>query len=229
MKIAIIKADDIKGVDERFLRFIETSKNLGIKVSCGIICESLENPKKEYVEWMLAEQKQGFVEFWNHGWDHKRWNENEETISEFGGSGYAHQKEHFVDSQNAIKRILGQSPISFGSPYNAFDADTKRVISEDESIRLLFCYRDPNLENVVPAFMALRGEPDGTGNPNAAKFIDSYNQKNDITFSAIQFHPANFDDQDFVEYEKTITFLLEKDWVFMLPSEYITWLEDKSK
>jgi hypothetical protein len=220
-KIAIIKGDDVRNADAKWTRFIELSTKKKVKVSLGIICESLANPSAEYKAWLTAQKAGGMVEFWNHGWDHKQWADGAKKVSEFGGSGYAHQKEHLTKAQEAAEKVLGAAPIAFGTPFNSFDADTSPVVGEDQRIRLVFCYKDPQIKGVVPALMALRGEPDGTGKPNAAKFAEEYaKKKGQVTFAAIQFHPAAFGDAQLEEYGKTLDILLADGWTFMVPSEY---------
>ncbi len=66
-----------------------------------------------------------------------------------------------------------------------------------------------------------RGEVDGTGKPNFAKFKAEYAQKKQPSFSAIQFHPGYFGDEHFKEYAKILDFLLADGWTFVLPSEYV--------
>lgn len=228
-KIAIIKADDVRGVTKKWKRFIAISKERKVKVSCGIICNSLEKSKQDYGKWLVAEEKSGFVEFWNHGWDHKRWEKDGKKQSEFGGSGFAHQQGHFAKSQEIMTRVIGVTPVAFGTPFNSFDEDTAKVLKEDKGIKLLFCYRDPKIDGVIAARMSLRGEPDGTGKPNATKFAKDYQKKKGkITFAAIQFHPNSFrEDRHFDEYAKTLDILLKDGWTFMLPREYIAWLAKK--
>ena len=72
-KIAIIKADDVRGKNAKWDRFFAVSKERGVKVSAGIICNSLQGDKGDYFEWLRKHHASGFVEFWNHGWDHKQW------------------------------------------------------------------------------------------------------------------------------------------------------------
>lgn len=222
-KVIIIKADDIRGITQKWDRFFNISKEKGVKVSAGIICNSLSKPKKEYQEWLLKLKDSGQVEFWNHGWDHKRWQDKAgKQIKEFSSSGYQHQKKHFSDSQNAMKRILGTAPTAFGPPYNAIDDDTIKVMNEDEDMKLLFSYRNNSkLKDKVIAPMKLRGENDGTGKPNFEKFKANYMKKKNLSFSAVQFHPNGFKENHFAEYAKIIDFLIDEGWTFMLPSEYM--------
>lgn len=221
VKIAIIKADDIRGITTNWDRFFALSKSKGIKVSAGIICNSLVGLDEDYVAWLNAYTASGNVEFWNHGWDHLRWtNDQGVVVSEFKGTGYDHQKEHFEDAQNIMKDALGVSPVAFGSPYNATDADTVRVMEENADMRLLFTYSSTGPAGKTLARMALRGESDGTAKPNFDKFKIEYLSKPDVSFTALQFHPNGFNDAAFDEYAKIIDFLIAEGWIFVLPREY---------
>lgn len=230
MKIAIIKADDVKKITPEWNRFFTLSEEKGVKVSAGIICNTLDGDKKKYFDWLRELNASGEVEFWNHGWDHKRWiTEEKEKISEFSGTRYEYQKKHFEDSQNIIKNVLGTESIAFGAPYNKVDSVAKRVMNEDNNMRLFFTYHLIELDNKVMAPMNLRGEHDGTGKPNFEKFKSAYLKKNDILFSAIQFHPNNFEEEHFAEYAKILDFLKNEGWTFMLPAEYVSVIEQLGK
>lgn len=222
-KIAIIKADDVSAATPCWKRFFAISQDRGVKVSAGIICNSLSGAPKNYSDWLRTLDQSGQVEFWNHGWDHKRWTKDKETeIREFDGSGHAHQKRHFDDAQAAMKRVFGKTPIAFGAPYNAVDGDTVRILNGDKNVRLYFGYQDKGVKHMILAPMILRGEHDGTGKPNFSKFKAAYFKEKDIDFTAIQFHPGIFSDKEFGEYTQILDFLLSEGWVFMLPSEYVS-------
>jgi len=221
-KIAIIKADDVRGITPKWDRFFSLSKEKGVKVSAGIICNSLQNDKKGYFDWLNKHNASGSVEFWNHGWDHKRWTTGEnKKISEFGGSGYEHQKKHFDDSQKLMKKVLGVATVAFGTPYNAVDADTVKVMNQDADMCLFFSYKTLKLTRAVIAPMSLRGESDGTGKPNFKKFKTDYGKKKGLSFAAIQFHPNGFQAKHFEEYGKILDFLISEGWTFMLPRDYV--------
>lgn len=231
VKIAIIKADDIKGPSAAWDRFFSISSEKGVKVSAGIVCNSLQPHNEQYVAWLKQYASSCQIEFWNHGWNHKRWKtEDQQAIYEFQSSGYEHQKKHFTDSQQIMAGILGDPPIAFGAPYNKIDQDTIRVMNEDSNIAFYFGYSKPaGLDRAVFARMKLRGEHDGTGKPNFEKFIAAYaDSKNEnISFSAIQFHPNKFTDEHFDAYAKILDFLLEEGWQFMLPREYVAYRNTK--
>jgi len=229
-RVAIVKADDVRGITPKWDRFFTLSKGKGVKVSAGIICNSLQGNKKKYFDWLNKLGASGSVEFWNHGWDHKRWTTGEKKkISEFGGSGYEHQKKHFNDSQKLMKKILGVAPVAFGTPFNAVDADTVKVMNEDTDMRMFFCYRAKGLANKVIAPMSLRGESDGTGKPNFEKFKAQYIKKQNLSFTAIQFHPNGFSNAHFAEYAKILDFLIAEGWTFMLPAEYVAMTDHRKK
>jgi peptidoglycan/xylan/chitin deacetylase (PgdA/CDA1 family) len=224
-KIVIIKADDIRRASDGWDRFFALSREKNIKVSAGIICNSLEDAEAEYVEWLRKLQASGMIEFWNHGWDHKRWtNDENEKIREFAGTGYDHQKKHFDDAQKIMEQVLGVPPVAFGTPYNASDSDTVRIMKENPDMRLFFCYKSEDIGNKLVALMSLRGENDGTGKPNFEKFKEQYFQNEGLTFTALQFHPNNFDEERLAEYGKIVDFLTAEGWTFMLPTEYVAML-----
>src|ERR1700722_13803648 len=99
--VVIIKADDFRGPSPAWENFLDVSRKAGIKVSIGVIAESIAG-NEDTANWMKAEEARGDVEFWDHGWDHKQWTDKGGTISEFGGSGLAHQREHFAEAQAAL-------------------------------------------------------------------------------------------------------------------------------
>jgi peptidoglycan/xylan/chitin deacetylase (PgdA/CDA1 family) len=221
-KIIIVKADDVRCITPQWDRFFTLSIEKGVKVSAGIICNTLQYKNKKYFAWLKKYSDSGSVEFWNHGWDHKRWTTSEKKkVSEYGGSGYEHQKKHFDDSQKIMKQVLGVAPVAFGTPYNDFDADTIKVVNEDDEMRLFFCYKDERLEKKLMALVSIRGESDGVGKPNFEKFKAEYRYHKNVSFTAIQFHPNGFRDAHFTEYSKIVDFLIAEGWTFMLPSEYV--------
>jgi peptidoglycan/xylan/chitin deacetylase (PgdA/CDA1 family) len=224
-KIAIVKADDVRTPGGKWDRFIKISHEHGVNPSLGIILNSLEKPDAKYEEWLKKQAESGKVEFWNHGWDHRQWEEEGKKKSEFGNSGYDHQKQAIEKSQAASARVFGKPLTAFGSGFNAMDQDTAKVLNENADLKLIFCYAGAPpvkaLKGKVLLPMDLRGENDGTGKPNFAKFKEEYAKKKDtVTFAALQFHPNSFAEQGFSEYAQILDFLKAEGWTFMLPGEY---------
>ncbi len=227
-RIAIVKTDDVTSVNAKWERCFKIANDKGIKVSAGIIADSLEKQGPEYAKWLKKWDATGNVEFWNHGWDHKRWTEDGKNKSEFGDSGYDHQIEHLEKAQAAYKKALGKDFTIFGSPFNAMDEDTAKALKKFPELKLVFC--NPGapatkaMRDRILLPMSLRGEHDGTGKPDFEKFKDDYSKIDSpsLTFAAIQFHPMGFSEKGFKDYAAILDFLKSEGWTFMLPSEYAT-------
>lgn len=226
-RIAIIKADDVTSVNPKWERFFKLAAEHGVPVSAGIIAVSFEKQDEKYDEWLKKWEASGKVEFWNHGWDHKQWTEEGQKKSEFGGSGLEHQSEHLTKAQNAAKEALGKPFNTFGSGFNAMDADTAKALNGIPELKMVFCYpgakptKDMKDKILLP--MTLRGENDGTGKPNFTKFKEEYEKKKadpSLTLAAIQFHPAAFSEEGFKDFSSIVDFLKAEGWTFMLPGEY---------
>ena len=226
-RIAIIKADDVRGLNGKWDRFIKVSQERDVVVSLGIITDTLGAKEPKYVEWINTQTASGKVEFWSHGWDHKSWTDaSGKKLSEFGGSGFEHQKEHLLKAQAAFQAATGKPCSIFGSPYNAMDGDTARALNEIPELKMIYCYPGSIVnaqlkgKHLLP--MSLRGEHDGTSKPNFPKFKEDYQKKDlsKLTFAAIQFHPAGFSEEGFKHYTDILDFLKAEGWTFVLPSKY---------
>lgn len=221
-KIAIVKADDLRRANPQWLRFIAESEARGVKVSIGIICDSLAGAPEDYVAWLRDIDRAGRVEFWHHGWDHRRWTDEQgKQLREFQGTGYAHQKKHYEEAKALMAEVFGRPPLAFGAPFNAVDADTFTILNADPDMRLYFGPTPTGLIGKLFVPMSIRGEHDGTGKPNFEKFRAEYEAKPGLTLLAVQVHPNNFGDEQFAEYGKIIDFLLSEGWSFILPSDFV--------
>ena len=200
-----------------------------MKVSVGLIGNSSEKNLEAYSAWLKKWLGTGQVEVWNHGWDHARWKDEVtgKEKSEFGGSGYEHQKLHLTRTQQASQGLIDKPFITFGSPFNAMDADTAKALNEIPELKLIFCYpghkATQQLASKTLLPMHLRGEHDGTGKPNFAKFKEDYARKNldGILLSALQFHPLGFSEEGFKNYADMLDFLKQEGWGFLLPEEVL--------
>lgn len=227
-RIAIIKADDMWARDPQWEPFLQESAKRGVKVSIGVLCNSLEGDsaeKQAYYAWLRELEASGQVELWHHGWDHKRWEENGKTLSEYSGTGYAHQLDHTARAQQAAKDKLGITFNALGTPFNAMDADSVRVFNEMPELEMVFIYADnpfaPGLSDKLLLPMNIGGEHDGTGKPNAEKFRADYNARTTpLHFAAIQVHPPHFKEGSLEQYTEILDFLLADGWEFLLPREY---------
>lgn len=227
-RIAIIKADDVRGLSPKWTRFIALAREKQIKVSLGVIVNSLErDPSGDYARWLTDLAKAGDIELWHHGWDHTRNDVNGVTVFEFKNSGLSHQREHLQKALAVMKAKTGVEMTVFGSPNNAMDADTAAALNGLPALTGVFCYPTesvctPLLRGKILLPMTLRGEADGTGKPVFEKFKEAYAKRTaGLGFAAIQFHPPDFTPEALAEFGKIIDFLKAEGWVFMLPSEYM--------
>lgn len=222
----VLKVDDListptGGVPERWQRLVDLAVARKIKLSIGIIANSLEGDKPAYFAWIKSLQKTGLVEFWFHGYDHKAWKEGDRNVSEFQGPSYEQQKDHFVRSQALARAKLGFAFATFGSPFNVADANTARVLAEDTDIKV-WLYGDhahPAGKTILDRVNAVSIEQP-LFVPNSAKFIEGYakNATGRSTYT-IQGHPAQWDDARWAEFVRIIDFLVQNKIPVVTPLE----------
>ncbi len=221
--IVIIKADDFRGITQPWENYIEVSRRLGIKFTIGIICESVIG-KDDVSAWLKTQLSKGDVEFWNHGWDHKKWTVANAPVNEFFHSGLEHQREHLNKSQEALLNLLSVPCVSLGTPYNGRDQDTLKVLSEHPEIKIFFLHfkkgdiePDPNIQ-----YLDIISESDGTGKPNATKFKATWEKLVDKSEPiSLQFHANQFGPEQLAEYEAIVKYLQTLDCLFILPKELL--------
>lgn len=210
----VFKVDDLVstpdgGVPERWKRVADLARERQIKFSVGIIANSLEGEKPVYFGWIKEQRETGLFEFWFHGYDHKGWKEEGRDVSEFKGTSYEHQKDHFVRSQALARKKLGFAFTTFGSPFNASDAVTARVLAEDSDITV-WLYGDranPAGKTVLDRVGAVSIEQP-LFVPNSAKFIEGYaKHAAGRGCYVIQGHPAQWDDARWAEFVRIVDFL----------------------
>lgn len=210
----VLKVDDLStgggNVPKNWKRITDFAKERKIKLSIGIITQSLETANPSYINYIKELHANGLFEFWFHGYDHKMWDEGDKKLQEFKGTSYEHQKDHFVKSQTLAKEKLGFTFAVFGSPFNGFDANTSRVLQEDTDMKV-FLYGDladkssgkvildrvgaVNIEN--PLFV-----------PSSEKFITGYAKTaKGRKFFVAQGHPNQWDDARWAEFVKIVDFL----------------------
>lgn len=237
----VLKVDDLVsthegGVPERWKRITDLAIDRKIKLSIGVIANSLEGDKPAYFTWIKGLQQTGLFEFWFHGYDHRVRKENGKDYIEFAGQPYEEQKRRFDLSQQLAVEKLGIPFRTFGPPgggnVSQSDADldaTVRVMAEDPEMKF-WLYPKPidergsrlqaagkvrildrvwavNIEN--PLFV-----------PNAAKFIEGYAKNaGGRSFYIAQGHPAQWDDARWAEFVKLVDFLQENHIPVVTPTE----------
>lgn len=220
----ILKLDDLTAPTPNWTRTIEYLQSRKVKASIGIIAQSLEKGKPYYLSWIKGLESTGQFEFWNHGFDHREWEEDGKKLWEFGGTSYEHQKEHFSRSQQLAKEKLGITFHTFGAPFNRTDETTAKVLSEDPDLKV-YLYGKPAQGPLLPDVLILDRCQMNIENP---LFVPNSQQlKHDFELLSkkqncfvIQGHPNAWDDTRFAEFQKLVEYLIEQRVTFVTPYEY---------
>lgn len=222
----VLKLDDLVAEDGkvpgRWAKVISFAETERIKTSIGIIGNSLDGDKPLYFEELKRLQSTGLIEFWHHGYDHRRWQVEGATVWEFSGTDATHQRNHFQRTQDLAKEKLGITFRTFGAPFNATDATTARILSTQPEIRV-WLQGDPQQ---AAGKMVVR-MIDGTNieqpvhHPNFEAFRKGYQEtaRNPPSCYILQGHPNSWDEAAFAEYVRIVRFLQEHHHPFVLPAE----------
>ncbi|HOZ48555.1 MAG TPA: Ser-Thr-rich GPI-anchored membrane family protein [Candidatus Hydrogenedentes bacterium] len=222
----LLKADDyfswngdIQDEWQYYLDYLIEQRH--IKGSIGLIaqCLGLLDDTDSFITETPAMVQSGYVEVFNHGFDHARDEEHEPPLwYEFQGTPYGHQKVHFQTAMDLAANTLGLTMRAFMAPFGAVDETTETVVSESDDILVWFDgppdYTDKMVLSLEGGFMEI---PAGT--PSYAHFLMHYTPTRDYT--VVQVHPgyqefiANFD-----EFVQVLDFLISEEVTFVLPTEY---------
>ena len=216
----VLKLDDMVGPHANWQAVLDEVNKRQIKAGFGIICNSLENPKPGYLDFIKKAQASGRIEFWCHGYDHKQWVENGLTMWEFYGPSVAQQKEHLAKCQTLARAKLGAPFASFGAPFNQTDEKFAEVMRDDPDFKVWMYgdgqfpmgkvvetrVGDVNIENPLFRPSTLRLAQGMAHHPTQAYFV-------------IQGHPPQWDAPRVAEFVKMLDFLTAQHAVFMTPSE----------
>lgn len=221
-QIAILKADDVMFDEDTIIpagwrRYFDTMIDKKIKSSAGIICNSLTVATPAYFYRLKELARSGYIEFFNHGYDHVLMavNENGETYCEFWNTSYEHQKEHFLKAQNLAKQKLNITMHTFGAPGNRIDHNTVKAINEVGDLKI-WLYGDSAAHKLVLTNRKTLESPLPV--PNYEAFLADYDP--DLDYCVFQLHPRRWSDEDFAQYERIIDYLIDQEVTFLTPYEY---------
>ena len=217
----ILKLDDLfvkEGVCSCLPTF-QLLKRKQIKAGFGIIPNRCDSTISETLRaYLNAKNEKGepLFEIWHHGWDHVR--------PEFKGTDYAYQKSHFERADKVVKELTGIQMRSFGTPFNASDSITNRVVSENTAYKVfMFSNVVPESENGIKYLGNRTNMEKGTGNPDFNYFIENYftNKEKFSDYMILQAHPNNWTADKLNEFERILDFLLKENCEFIVPIEMI--------
>lgn len=226
--LIVLKLDDMKAhegkVPPRWQRIAAFAVERNVKLSIGIICNSLVADNPDYFEGLKKIAASGLVEFWNHGYTHKSWMGGEVKFTEFSQSSYEKQLDSLLRGQRLAKEKLGITFGAFGAPFNATDATTARMLAEVPDIRV---WLYGNINDTAGKFVARRV---GSVNiekpvhkPNLAALMKGFEsemrKEPRPRYFVIQGHPGGWDDDKFEEFVRIVDYLAERGCKFVLPSE----------
>ncbi|GAT32977.1 peptidoglycan/xylan/chitin deacetylase, PgdA/CDA1 family [Terrimicrobium sacchariphilum] len=216
----VIKLDDLKpaqggGISPQWQRVVDYARAKNAKLSIGIIAQFMESGNAEFFKWVQDLNAAGSVEFWHHGWDHAA----EGNLKEFSGQPYERQKDHMTRANALAKEKLGFVFTSFGAPFNATDASTVKVLSEDSDITV-WIYGDPRNpagKTVLPpspVMIETRGRPDFEA------FLEAYAHNRGIGSFAMQGHAGGWKDDAFDQFRAMVDFLQSQNAEFVFPRDF---------
>ena len=230
-QVVILKLDDVVGggwqadkpVSDRWLRVTDFIEKEDIKASFGIIGYSLEEDNPYYFNWVKKLQKEGRIEFWNHGYKNRK---GEDPLGEFEGT-YEEQKESLVKTQKLAKEKLGINLTVFGPHWSGTNEATEKALSEIPEIKMVYHYTDHAGKYVFPRIMAIENP---THVPDFEKFKATYESSaKDKPCLALQGHPNSWDDDRWANFVQIVVFLKAQGCVFMKPSEYYEKFVEKTE
>jgi len=189
-----------------------------IKAGFGAVAGKFDSTASGILNpYLNATNKKGekLFEIWHHGLDHKR--------PEFAGTSYEYQKAHFEQADQLIKKYLGIQMFTFGTPYNASDSITNRVVSEDTNYKVfMYCSVIPPTPKGIMYMDHRVNMENGTGNPEFEYFVANYNKLKSRypDYITLQGHPNQWTPDKLEQFKKIVDLLISDGCEFVLPFEY---------
>lgn len=223
----IIKLDDLGSRHGRSTAapVIDILVQRKIKAGLGVIAAQLDSTAgAAYGKYLAATNTKGekLFEIWNHGFDHSNNNPPNNNM-EFKGTGYGFQKDHLAKAQAQVKRLLGITMRTFGSPYNASDSVTNTVIQQQGDIKVFLfgSFKTDEIPGVKNYNNRVEMEIT-TGQVNYDHFLADYRKYKGkyIANMVLQGHPNMWDAARIAEFNKILDFLTAQKCEFVLPYDY---------
>ena len=224
-KVVIWKFDDVRaGEKARLLPGFKRVSDWAVKnktvISMGVICDSLTIPNVDDVTWIKknAIENGGYIEFWLHGWDHKKIKKADGTDgSEFNGSDLETQKKHFKDACDIFNKNTQLTFNTFGAPYNQNDENTSAAM--DVSPNLTNWFFGPKDKKRIILGRSINMEV-ATGKVSYDKFIQDYKTKTPSSPLVLQGHVGQWDDSSYNDFVKISDFLSKEGWIAQTPRQW---------
>lgn len=208
----ILKADDLKDYGITVKKLDKIIRKENIKISWGIIGNSLDNPSEDYVQFLKNNADGRYYHFFNHGYLHL-WSKN----TEFGTKPYEYQLLHLRKTNDLVKDKTGIILDTFGAPNNAIDKNTTLALEQISQIKYWY-YGDKSSNKKT--FERIFDLEYGVGSPNYKLFKKSFeNNKNKSDLYVFQIHPYMWNSEGFLNFLVVVNYLKSKGAIFVAPSE----------
>ncbi|MXV17056.1 DUF2334 domain-containing protein [Hufsiella ginkgonis] len=196
-----------------------------VKFTLGVIADRLDSTALNVLgKYIGATNAKGepLLEIWHHGLDHTNTNPPGKS-QEFRGTSYDFQKRHFDGADQRVLKYLGVQMHAFGSPYNAIDSTTLKVVSENPAYNVvMFAGGKFPAPGKLTRLNNRVDMENGTGNTNYAFFVSNYAKSSYKGSNMIlQGHPPMWTPEQFGEFKKILDFLISEKCVFVLPGELV--------
>lgn len=223
----ILKLDDVRynkasTLDSRWKKTFKYAIDNQIKINAGVIANSLEFGSPDYIALLKKYQESEYIEFWNHGIDHKRYDKDGTSTYEFSGSGYEHQYQHIRQSQELSEVKLGKCFTTFGAPYNKTDTDTQKALDQFPELRVWLFPSTPHSATssriCLDRIQALNIE-------YPVHHPVLYHLWNNLLFHegedviVLQGHPRSWNDKRFSQFEMIVDYLKANNYELVLCSD----------
>jgi peptidoglycan/xylan/chitin deacetylase (PgdA/CDA1 family) len=216
----VLKADDLTDaggqVPPGFVRLFRLLADHDIVASVGLIGRSLETGSTFYAAILRKELATGRIEIFSHCYDHSSNGTAaiQPTVWEFKNTPLANQIDHLRRTQDLARLKLNVTIRSFGAPYNAVDSVTVEALRAIPELQVWLFGLPGSGKLVLPRVAELEFP---LGNPDAAQFIAHYDAA--FPVMTLQMHPAGWNTAKWLEFEKIVEFLKERQVTFALPSQ----------
>ena len=233
-RYVILKIDDVGNhngnVNRRFAKLADYLASKKLKSSFGVIVKSIEKqPNRDYIAWLRrnATENGGYIEFWNHGWDHAmffncREDDDCDRTAKFHGefaTSFAHQLKHLKMSQEVFRKYTGLTMRTLGTAGNAGNDDTRKALAEVPEIKT-WLFGKGRSDGDFTVFGRWLNLEHAVGKVDYNTFVRNYAKHRQKEYIVLQGHAAMWNDAMF-EDVKRIVELLERDgWIFVTPYEY---------
>lgn len=195
MKHLVIKLDDIGRDSSRpVIDIILWSMQKKVPISIGTIGRDLYRIPRELVDLVGVASRSGFLEIWNHGFQHVRYDQVAQDVA----------LEDLKLGHEAILDTFGIQPDGFGFPFNHYTEDTVRLIRQQFPEYFIY-------ESDFGAFKLLSPEFNSfaDGQPRASYFLTRVGMDLSSQNILLQAHPPRWSKVGLEEFIQCIKTLIE--------------------